>query len=179
MKSLLFILFISFSTYSLADAWDNLSYSEAEQVVAYLKENPFVFQYCDCCSSDGEYATRVHLVKVNSTTIEKCDWDQNFYSVHYTFESIVEIRNTENGPDLSILSTDAPEVLSDKIYMNYTWGYSKNSRLAEPLFNSIHYTYYGESPSPCKIPIAYPSPRMLKNFSVDKSYAKWYKKHIL
>ncbi|MDP5010624.1 MAG: hypothetical protein NWQ47_05265 [Crocinitomicaceae bacterium] len=43
MKTILFFFTFFFSQFSYADAWDNLTLEEAQNVIAQLNENPFIF----------------------------------------------------------------------------------------------------------------------------------------
>lgn len=173
---LLLTFLLSFT--SFADAWDNLTRQEAEEVVAYLEAHPFIFEYCDCCDYDGEYATMIHMVKVVSTEIIPCSWNDGQFSVKYTSEPIIQIDYTKEGPNLSELNVAVEADANAVIYMNYTWGINIETGLAEPIFNSVQYDYYGEA-SPCKTPFSYPTPRMLKKVAKVKGYKKWYKKNVL
>ena len=104
MKTL-FALAVLFNTFfSFADAWDNLTFEEAEAVVAELKKNPYIFDYCDCCDHTGEYATEVHFMKVTGTEIVTCDWDASYYSVQYTADLIAKVEYLPKGANISILS---------------------------------------------------------------------------
>lgn len=176
MKSLLFTLALLCTLIARADAWDNLSFDEATKVVAYLEKNPFIFQYCDCCDFEGEYATRIFLVKVTSADIVPCEWDGNFFSVHYQYDPVAEVSYTEAGADISQLMPFTKASDGDLVYMNYTWGYNINSTQAEPLFTSVTYSTYGENPDACRTPFAYPTPAQISTVYKSKSYKKWYKK---
>ncbi|MDP5098609.1 MAG: hypothetical protein NWQ27_01330 [Crocinitomicaceae bacterium] len=59
MKTIFFFFTFFFSQFSYADAWDNLTLEEAQNVIAQLNENPFIFDYCDCFDFSGEFSTQV------------------------------------------------------------------------------------------------------------------------
>lgn len=177
MKSL-FILIILFNTFlSFADAWDNLTYEEAEAVVAELQQNPYIFDYCDCCDHEGEYATEIYFLKVTSTEIITCDWDASFYSVRYEADIIAKVEYLAHGANISVLSKPKETTKSELLYMNYTWGLDKAEKVAVPFFNIIPYDTYGES-SPCKKPFSYPTPQAIAKVQKVKGYKKWYKQVI-
>jgi hypothetical protein len=172
----LFIIFLSFiSSFSYADAWDNLTYEEAEKVVAELKKNPFIFDYCDCCDFSGEYATEVFFLKVTKTEIVTCDWEPNFYSVKYHADVIAKVLFEEIGANIFNLSAPVSATTSGTFYMNYTWGFNEENSNAAPFFSIIPYTYYGEA-KPCLGPIAYPAPVAVSKIGKVKGYKKWYKR---
>lgn len=100
MRKILFGLFIFQSIYCSADAWDNLSYEEAELVVAYLEEHPYILDYCDCCSHDGKYAAEVFLLKVTKASIVNCNWSEGEYSVEVEYKTIAQIPYLEDGIDI-------------------------------------------------------------------------------
>lgn len=169
------VLLTTFSFTAKADAWDNLTLTEAEAVVAHLGKNPYIFQYCDCCDDDSPNINSAILVKVTKTSIEKCDWNDEMYSVYYDAEIIAEISYTESGLKISSGIIEGSSTTSDKIYMNYTRTINPSTKKATNFFNIIDYQYYGES-TPCKAEFDYPNPKALKAISTDKKYKKWYTK---
>jgi len=149
---------------------------EAEAVLVELEKNPFIFDYCDCCDHEGEYAAQVHFVKVKNARIVECDWDKEFYTVVYDADVIAEVTYTADGPDITKMAPDTE--ISDsglKIYMNYTWTLNAKTKKASNFFNSVDYDYYGENRS-CKDEFAYPTPKQLKKVVKVKGYKKWYKR---
>ena len=179
MKTLTILFALIISQFSFADSWDNLTYAEAQGVVAELEENPFVFDYCDCCDFSGEYATRVYLLKVTKAEIVECSWDSKFYSVKMESTVIAEMKYARKGLNtkklLKPIDTNAAELVS----MNYTWGFiSQNSdSKAHPFFDLVDYSTYGEG-KPCKKPFSYPSPKAVMKVSNDLQYGTWYEKNI-
>ena len=171
---LLFTLFIS--QVSLADSWDNLTYQEAEAIVVELEKNPYIFDYCDCCNNSGEYATTVHLLKVVSTEIIPCEWDDAFFSVRANSIIIAGVFYGEDGPDVNELIAPTESEMNEVVFMNYTWTLHPERKMATPFFNVVPYDYYGEDNEPCKKEFAYPTPAQVKSISKDKGYKKWYKK---
>lgn len=178
MRILALLIVLLISTFSFADSWDNMTKKEAEAAVAELKLNPYIFDYCDCCDYEGEYAARVFLVKVTSAEITPCEWDERYYSVHLTTTVIAELENTEDGPEtLTLLKTDG-EQAEQLLAMNYSWGINTETKLATPFFNKVAYTMYSDDRSACKKEFDYPTPKAVKKVSKDKEYAAWYKQRI-
>ncbi len=178
MKKLFVIFALFASQFALADAWDNLTLNEANAVVAELKENPYVFDYCDCCDFSGEYSTQVFLIKVVNSSIVECSWDPEYYAVNVEAVVIGQLRYTLSGLDTKRLIKNPDPNFESVIYMNYTWGFNPKTKEASPFFDIIAYTTYGEADS-CKKEFAYPTPKSVKKVSKDKEYATWYKKVML
>lgn len=176
MKYIIIVLSSLFSFLSFADQWDNLTYAEAEAIIAELKDNPYIFDYCDCCDSEGEYATTIQFLKVIDTEIETCSWDENFYSVKAHSIFLGHVFYSSNGADVSRLTPGESSDYSQLIFMNYTWTFHPEKKVARPFFDIIPYDYYGSDQKPCKDEFAYPTPAQLKKVSKDKGYKKWYKK---
>lgn len=174
MRPLLTLLLLVNTFLSTADAWDNLTYEEAQQVVNSLKKNPYIFDYCDCCSHDGEYATAVFFLRVISTEIVQCDWAEEYYSVKYTAEKIAQVEYLSSGVNQTnlFLSQDEFEE-NNRIYMNYTWTFHPTTKMAVPFFDVVTYTTYGEA-SPCKKPFQYPTPKQVAAITKVKGYKRWY-----
>lgn len=176
MKYIYLFIALFFTHVSFADAWDNLTYEEAEAVVAELEKNPFIFDYCDCCDNSGQYATNIQLLKVVQTEIVTCEWDDTFYSVRAESIVLANVFYADSGPDIQKLSSTTEVDASPIIYMNYTWTLHPERKIATPFFNVVKYNYYGEDKKPCKDEFAYPTPAQVKSISKDKKYKKWYKK---
>lgn len=179
MRLIKLLILAVFPFFANADAWDNLTMDEAQQVVSFLKDNPFIFDYCDCCDNEGEFASEVHMFKVTSTEIVKCDWDEEKFSVKIEFDVIAQIIYLESGPDLSRMFKPSSDEYDNIVFMNYTWGYNAETRMARPLFASISYTTYAESTEGCKAAFSFPSPSMLRHVGIPGGYKKWYKKNVL
>lgn len=178
MKNLLMVLCLMVSTYTFADAWDNLTKEQANAVVAELKANPYIFDYCDCCDYEGEYATSVFLLKVIAADIVTCSWDENYYSVKVTTETIAQVNYTATGLDTKKLMKPGVQPENTVIYMNYTWTINPSTKKASPFFNKVEYTTYGTDNKPCKSEFNFPTPKAVAKVSRDKDYGKWYKKNV-
>jgi len=178
MKTIIFLFSILASQFSFADAWDNLTLLEAQSVVAELEENPYIFNYCDCCDFSGEYAANVYFLKVTKTEIIECDWNSEFYSVKFESIAIAEMNYSKKGLNIKKLKKVDNPAMSEIIYMNYTWGYSSKDEKAHPFFNQIEYTTYGEA-EPCKKPFLFPAPKAVLKVSDDSDYSVWYKERGL
>jgi hypothetical protein len=170
------VIAIFISNFSFADAWPEMTKSEAEAVIAELKKNPYIFDYCDCCDHDGEYAASVYLMKVTKAEIKACEMDENCFYVNIQSEPIAKVLYEENGPNVSQLSVEDYMITQDNILMNYTWTLNPSTKKATPFFNVISYNYYDFEKTSCKEEFAYPTPNQLKIVSKDKGYKKWYKK---
>ena len=180
MKKILFLFMLLSPLYASADAWDNLTYEQAESVQKFLNNTPFILDYCDCCDFEGEYAAKVYLMKVISTEIIACEWDNAFYSVKAKVEIIAELTYTENGPDVSKpLKVSREDELI--ITMNYTWSYSKEQAKVIPFFNIVPYDIYGENEQTsgsCRNYTDFPNPFKTNDVISDNEFRDWYKKNI-
>ena len=176
MKNLLlFCTVLLLSSYSKADAWDNLTMEEAQAVVTELEKNPFIFDYCDCCDDDGPNVHSALLLRVVNTEIVTCDWNTEFYSVKYQATAIAEV--SYNDGTISLL--DAKEGSGEfTLYMNYSRGLNSETKKATNFFNIVAYDYYGDTIT-CKDEFNFPQPKALKEIIKVRGYKKWYKRNIL
>ena len=177
MRNFVIFFTLALSSLARADAWDNMTFEQAEAVVAELKINPYIFSYCDCCDSEGPFAATILFLKVVQTEIVPCEWDQEAYAVRYQSEVLALITYAQLGPDVTEMSKNEVSDFSDYIYMNYTWGFNDQTKRATPFFNLVEYNFYGENNEPCKEEFNFPVPKLLKRVSNDKEYKKWYKKN--
>lgn len=175
----LFLLFILLLTSKLtfADAWDNLTMDQAKAVVAHLEENPYIFDYCDCCDIKGEFASKAYFLKVMDAEIVPCSWDNTFYSVKINAEMIGELKRTKSGLKLNKLYKTSAEAINI-IYMNYTWAYNSETKMASPLFDIVQYDTYGSENKPCKATFAYPQENVVMKVFKDEIYLNWYSKNM-
>ncbi|MCB9194753.1 MAG: hypothetical protein H6598_00830 [Flavobacteriales bacterium] len=162
------LLICNLSTY--ADSWDNLTKEQAENTVAFLEKNPFIFDYCDCCDQNGV----VSLLRITSMEIVTCDWDNNYFSIKYQAELVSNFVSDANGVDISkkVTLTDEETATSGVISMNYNWGFNKDNMNINPLVSMINYDVYGTDYKPCLNAFSLPSPKLVGN----KHYKKWFKK---
>lgn len=177
MKKVLIFVFLLYSTSLLADPWDNLTYKEAENVQASLTASPFILDYCDCCDFSGEYAAKVYLLKVVSTEIVECEWDNMAYSVKATVVKIAELPYTDKGPDIMkpIKSSGTEDFV---ITMNYTWTISPEILKAVPFYQVLPYGEHSgelQTSAMCRDFIEFPDPFKTKGVITDKDYKEWYK----
>lgn len=172
MKTLFLVSSILFfSSISRADSWDNLTLSQAKQVQKFLEKNPFIYDYCDCCSSEGDY-----LLKVISSKIVACEWDGAQYSVTVEAQRLALMQNTGSG----LNNYHADPVPADEqfvqytISMNYTFVYDKYMKWAVPFFKIIPHS----NSSICVGAAVYIDPTGSSANISDADYAAWYLKNI-
>lgn len=182
MKTVILFISLSFSSLTFADAWDNFTEEEAIEIVNYLHENPYIFDYCDCCRShdDADDVFVVNLIRVTNLRVIPCEWDEGKFSVEFDFLPVVTITYTEEeGRILRVSQTRerlSKEEKQNLIYMNYTWVFNKEHQEARPLFESVDYGYVAEhGGSSCNPPFRYPKPEHLDKVGKYKGYKQWYK----
>jgi len=170
MKTFSLLLCLCFALQARADYWDNLSQEEAENVVAELKRNPFIFAYCDCCGGSLEF------VKVIKTEIVPCSWNEGQFSIQYNYIALAAFVRVEQTNQLSAPSSASQSSDPTTLAMNYTWTVHPTTKMAAPFFNAVTYTYY-ENRS-CEAPFSYPTPTEVRSVSKLMGYKGWYKKTI-
>jgi hypothetical protein len=164
MKKFLFLCMITLSlTKAYADPWDNLTVEQATEVIKYLNENPFILDYCDCCDS-----SKVYLLKVVSSAIVPCEWDNEQKSVKVQAIRIGQLERTVCYP--SAYHTKAMnENVEYTIQMNYTFVYSDCGKWAVPFFKVISYSCNHI----CAGATRFPDPHE-NNDIRDQEYIKWF-----
>lgn len=175
MKKLIVALLCLLPAMVWADPWDDLTLAEANAVVAYLEAEPYVMDYCDCCDATGQFATKIHLMKVVSTEIVACEWNDEKYSVKAQVKVLAEVEYTEDGPDVTstVIMDDREDVLT--LTMNYSWVYHEEAGKFAPLYTAVPYDNYGEQAMDkgvCREFMDMPSPKVV----ADKAYKTWFKR---
>jgi len=171
MKRAIF-LFLAISVFSInnvkADDWDDMTSSQAKNVQSYLKKNPFVLDYCDCCS-DAE----VFLLKIISTESITCSWNAEKFSVK---AKAIKIGQLERFTFPSAYRTKPMNEEIDYIVsMNYTFVYSKVGKWAVPLFKMV--AYEKDRNHVCAGATRFPDPSD-GNEIKDASYKIWFDKNV-
>lgn len=152
----------AFSLVAKADPWDNLTEAQANAVVEYLKDNPFILDYCDCCDDSD-----VYLLKVLSMDIVPCEWDTEQKSVRVQAVRIGQLERTGAYP--SAYRTEAMyENVEYTIEMNYTFVYSECGQWAVPFFKEVSYT----NNHVCVGATRFPNPS--ENNIQDEHYKAWF-----
>lgn len=166
MKTII-IIFSMFllSTNLKADPWDNLSYEQANAVVYFLKENPFILDYCDCCD-EGD----VILMKVIEAEIVPCEWDASSKSVKVKAIQIGRLERNGSYP-----SAYRTEYMNEEheyiITMNYTFVYSECGNWAVPFFKVVEY----KNEHVCCGATRFPNPTHNEGIK-DQDYIAWFDK---
>jgi hypothetical protein len=178
MKNIVLAFLFLCPTFLWADSWDNLTFEQAEQVTEYLANDPYIFDYCDCCDHEGQFATEIHLFKVISTEVVTCDWNTEYFSVKAQVEVLAKIPYKESGPDITDPHLIPYESIEEfTITMNYTWGLNKETGKAAPIYTIIPYDIYGNQSNEsgyCKDFTTFPSPEVMDN----EAYKKWYNERM-
>lgn len=178
MKNLILVLLImSISQFVIADPWDNMTKTQAEATAAYLKQNPYFIDYCDCCDSSGEFAAEVFLMKALSVKVLPSDWSDGDYRV------VVEARRVKQFPYMKDgINTVSPSPIAGPetvtITMNYTWVFNHKTKLAGPLFEAVAYDKYDGDYKPCQPHAAYPNPFKGDYDQFDRDYKDWYRLNV-
>jgi hypothetical protein len=168
MKKLLLFCSVIFATFTAkADPWDDLTVTQAKAVVAFLKKNPFVLDYCDCCENP-----EVSLIKIVKAEIIPCEWNPQKVSVRALSWTIGKLEVYSDTP--SAYRTQPQMTPTDYlITMNYTFVYSKAGKWAVPFFKEVPY----DRDHVCKGATNFPNPKDNPGIT-DLDYIKWYKKKI-
>jgi hypothetical protein len=165
MKKLLLLAILSCSlTTVLADPWDNLTPAQATAVVKYLKENPFILDYCDCCDSGS-----VYLLKVLNTQIVPCEWDNSQKSVKVLALRIGELERIGSYPS-AYRTKGMSETVEYTITMNYTFVYAECGKWAVPFFKVVSYS----NNHICAGATRFPNPEQNDDIQ-NEEYIKWFK----
>lgn len=166
------MLFLLLSAHFVkADAWDNLTESQANAVVKFLQHNPYIIDYCDCCGSSEP----AYLIKVESSAIVECSWDKKKFSVVAKGIRIARFQVTDIGID-DYHTDPASREVEYTIYMNYTFGYDHHMKWAVPFHKLVDYENDGPI---CFGATIYPDPSLEGVQITDKDYITWFEKHIL
>lgn len=172
MKTFFFTAFICLFSFSFlqADPWDDLSLEEAQQLKAYIDNNPYIFDYCDCCSGQKE----TELLYVLSSEITECSWNDKKYSVTVNAQKIALFPITNEQPQIKQAKAISGNT-DYTLFMNYTFGFNPTSKQASPLCDMVDY----KRPSNmCRTPIDFPHKKIAKKAKLGKSYIKWWKKNV-
>jgi hypothetical protein len=165
----LLIAFLAISTFTAsADAWDDLTMAQAKKVQAYLKKNPWILDYCDCCDPGDTY-----LMRVVSSEIVTCTWEPSKYSVKVNALRVAKVEVNDSGIN-EHNAVPMSETVSYTIFMNYTFAYDKAGKWAVPLFKKVAY----DRDHVCKGATKFPKPTNTAGNQLSNEYTKWYSKRV-
>ena len=168
MKNLFLLFFAIFTCMAAkADPWEDVTEKQAASIVKFLKKNPFILDYCDCCD-EGD----VYLLKVVSTKIVPCSHDETKKTVIANVLRIAKLETGKDGTPTAYRAKTCAEPEQEFIIsMNYTFVFSKRDKWAVPFFKEIPY----EQDHVCKGATRYPNPAENENIK-DAEYKKWFAK---
>lgn len=182
MKKTIFIALLAFfssTTALFADPWDCMSKEQAEELMAHLQKNPFVFDYCDCCDEvSREYDNKKlmgHLVKIEKMEIKACSWDETQFSVYVVSTTMIASGYVEGG-NFKIEQTKnevaAGYYAEDwSVAINYCFALDKGKPTR--LYKMIKYE--GDDVN-CGGLKNFPDPNKIPKSKIQKAYAKYYSK---
>ena len=155
-----------------------MTIQQAKQVSEFLTSNPYILDYCDCCSFGENSDEKIKFMKVKSTKIIACNWDSRFFNVKVKVESLASFSYVNGGPDMNSphLQESAENIEEElTITMNYTWAFNKEGRKLAPFYTIVPYDVYGEleldlNSGSCAEFTTFPNPESMKN----EEYTKWY-----
>jgi hypothetical protein len=185
MKNLFCVLFFSLfiqNNFLKADPWDCMTKEQAESLLAYLKENPFVFDYCDCCDkvaredAEGGFKKLMgQLLRIDKMEIVPCSWDESQFSVNIKKCSILASGFAGDGVYIA-----AKIKSDDKEYYSRPWAISLNycfsmDKVKNPvrLFEMIDYPAEDVN---CWGFKKFPNPNTIPVSKLQKAYVKFYNK---
>jgi hypothetical protein len=163
MKKIITLILLFFTITLKADPIDAVEKWKAEKIASYLKDEKFIFEYCDCCGD------KLKVVSVESVSIEPAD--AKLYSVRvrgrvvYEFDTDV-VGNLKNVQPKS-------ELFNSIISINYT--FIQQNAKAFTIDNVLNLgEWVNES---CQYFVDLPSPENLASTSNTK-YFDWYYKTV-
>ncbi len=180
-KTLLIIVALFFGTYLFADTWVDMTLDQAEKAVAHIKENPYIFDYCDCC--DGESVSLVYVEEVYYFEVEEFS---DVYQVQATGRIIHTFEFAVFDDEFAILDSFLPALpygeeggatdeFDDVLSANYTFvfkNYSEGDVNSASLASITGYDYDLTSCVPF-MQYLYPD---TEDYEVDEGYEEWYHK---
>ena len=177
-KLLLFLSFLLFTHINSvkADDWNCMSKDQAESLVEYLSENPFVINFGDCCydiTGEDEEKPMGHLIKIENMDIVPCSYDDTQFSVRITRSTIL-MSTYIIGSSFSTANTMA----ADKEKYANPWTISLNYcftlydfKIPFRLYEIIEYEAEKIN---CSGLIDFPPPNILPEYPYKKDYTKFY-----
>jgi len=176
----LFILLISFSI-SFADSWTDMTLGQAKKAVEHLKENPYIFDYCDCCDMET-----VNLIFVENVYYQEVEEFSDIYEVRVEGKIIHSFYFTVFNDEVAVLEDFMPALSEEQIMegmttefneiisANYTFVFyetAEGEAYSKPLMDITGYNEYLTSCIPFMI---YPYP--VEEQAPNQGYSKWYEK---
>ncbi len=176
-RKLIAVLFFCFTFFTvIADPIEDMTMEEAKNLVKYLKDNPYLVDYCDCCDRNpGGERIFASLIRVSNTEIVPCTYDESRYSVKLTATVIAggyidkkgEMENIEFQGHVYENEYDYPTLAT----LNYHFTYQKGKviRLGDAIKYEIDRAYN------CNPLTAFPPAKNMGEF--QKPYQKFLKKN--
>ncbi len=141
---------------------------QAEKIVSYLKNEEFIFLYCDCCDDNNNNVT---LIDIKNVDFEPSS--SKYYKVRLRGKTVA----TFSTDKLGRLSKEqnANKMFNDIISIDFSF-IPKNNKLL-PLFEILEiYNVREEIWASCQEFVEIPKPT-LKIFSNNKKYLDYYNQH--
>lgn len=163
-----FLLLMLAANAAFADPWDCMTKDEAKALVAYLKKNPYVMDYCDCCNQDG---TTAQLLYIQKAVVKPCEYDAERFSVEVT--ALVLSENTVNKEGSIMTSQANAQMPSSQLLLSLNYHYTVGDGTNLPLLYALPSALSYEDAGNCGAE--------LEGYCIDvpaahaKKYYKWLK----
>lgn len=178
MKKILFLALLFCTSFLFADPIEDFSLADANRIVDFLKENPFMIDYCDCCNdvlSEGEAPIQAKLIRIVEREIVPCEYDASRYSIRITAEILATgVIENKKMSSLRVLPRDEAEEYNTLLSANYFFCADKRKigQLGMITQDDKLYKEYN-----CGGVAAFPAPSELTNIISMEQYVKWYRKN--
>ncbi len=160
---ILFMISFAISGLAMADPEDCMSKREAEALLAKLKKERYIVDYCDCCA-DGNPDVTANLLRIKKMSIVTCEYDSERFAIKMETQLVAcfGIKDQRYAGNATYAGNSMEFAL-----LNYQFFFSEQK--AKHLGFLVRTDY--EAPS-CSGLSGFPSPAMVN----DKKYTNWLKK---
>ncbi|MBR9919722.1 MAG: hypothetical protein GYB31_02720 [Bacteroidetes bacterium] len=150
-----------------ADPLEDLTYEEAQQLISHLQLDPYIIDYCDCCSDGPDY-----IIRVSDLSIEAAEYGARPYRVRAKGTYIYELQRSENG--YFSIKDSKKGGFEDIIWTNYSFAFDPEDKMAHPIGQVLGIRESGN----CNPDAHFPAPDQLRLQQSDPGYHQWYQSRI-
>ena len=135
MRLCVFLLAMGSLPLSVADTWDNLPLTSAQQLQQHFTQQPYLLEYCDCCEQVPRW------IEVKASFITDSDWNEQ-YSLQLEGETLMQLSLNQQTDDETINGQWLQQEHNSTLSMNYNWAYDADSGKIKPLYSLFEYNEY-------------------------------------
>lgn len=181
MRTLLFVLTLCLGLVRPALAGNppalvNFNKQQAEQLADWVRKNPFILHYCDCChdaaiQAQGKSKEKAYLLYITQANVVPSETEAGLFSVKLRFIIMSESKVNDEGEIVSV-NQDNPGLDAASLFLSLNYDFTTRDNINLRIYEEMRWLEGMEAANNCRGLAGYPNPGEFRE-DLGKKYQKW------